>query len=62
LKQIQSGRSGKFGLPDGKLIMIVVGELSVVELLIHVCVGDEVVEEVNEDQARNIDYEKEFEN
>lgn len=42
--------------------MIVVGELSVVELLIHVCVGDEVVEEVNEDQVRNIDYEKEFEN
>ena len=42
--------------------MIVVGELSVVELLIHVGLGDEVVEKIDKDEVWDVDYEEEFEN
>lgn len=42
--------------------MVVVGELSVVELLVHVGVGDEVVEKIDEDEVGDVDYEEEFEN
>lgn len=41
--------------------MIVVGELPVVELLIHVGVGDEIVEKVDEDQIGDIDNKEKLE-
>ena len=40
---------------------MVVGELAVVELLVHVDVREEVVEEVEEQQVGEVDYEQQLE-
>ena len=58
MEEVESRWRGEFRFPHGELIMIVIGELSIVEFLIHVGIGDQIVEEIDENEIGYIDDEE----